>query len=94
MITLLGLFIVNKANLSQVNSILKKDCFLSVLALSPSLLLLPEKLIFPTWWLSIQETQPKIGRRKGLLLVASMQNTGDLPQHSVSPNIKIGDALS
>jgi len=53
MITLLGLFIVNKANLSQVNSILKKDCFLSVLALSPSLLLLPEKLIFPTWWVSI-----------------------------------------
>ena len=39
-------------------------------------------------------TKPKIGRRKDLLLAASKENTGDLSQSSVFPNIKTGKVLS
>ena len=39
-------------------------------------------------------TNPKIERRKDLLLAASKENTGDLPQSSVSQNCKTGEVLS
>ena len=39
-------------------------------------------------------TEPKMGRRKDLLLAASKENTRYLSQSSVSPNSKIGEVLS
>ena len=39
-------------------------------------------------------TEPRIGRRKDLLLAASKENMGDLSQSGVSKNSKIGEVLS
>ena len=39
-------------------------------------------------------TKPKTGRRKDLLLSASMENTRDLSQSSLPSNSKTGDVLS
>ena len=58
-------------------------------------------LVLPKNWLHFllgseltDTVKPLIRRRKGLLLAASMENTGDLSQHGVSPNSKTGDVLS
>ena len=50
---------------------------------------------FTSWWVLSHKTQPsQRERRKDLLLAASKENTGDLPQSSVSQNCKTGEVLS
>lgn len=49
---------------------------------------------FLFWWVSVDVTKPKMGRRKALFLVANKENTKDLSQRNISPDNKLGELLS